>query len=68
MLLNISRFKGNQTLKFGQLIEHPKRNIFLQKYAENEAGKLVPDSFLIFKKALDQVKESGLQLDFIIFR
>ena len=29
ILLNISRIKGNHTIKFGQLIEHPKRNIFL---------------------------------------
>ena len=29
ILLNISQIKGNQTMKFGQLIEHPKRNIFL---------------------------------------
>ena len=28
ILLNISRIKGNQKMKFGQLIEHPKRNIF----------------------------------------
>ena len=28
---NISRGKGNQALTFGQLIEHNKRNIFLQK-------------------------------------
>ena len=27
--LNNSRSKGNQTMKFGQLIEYPKRNIFL---------------------------------------
>ena len=38
ILLNISRIKGNQAMEYGQLIEHPKRNIF----AENEAGKLVP--------------------------
>ena len=32
---NISRGKGNQTLKFGQLIEHNMRNIFFEKsYAE----------------------------------
>ena len=31
----ISRSKGNQTMKFGQLIEYNMRNIFLQKlYAE----------------------------------
>ena len=28
-LLNISRITGNQTMKFGQLTEYPKRNIFL---------------------------------------
>ena len=39
-------------MKFSQLIEHPKRNIFLLNYAENEAEKLVPDRFLFFKKAL----------------
>ena len=39
-------------MKFVQLIEHPKRNIFLKNYAEHESGKLVPDRFLFFKKAL----------------
>ena len=55
-------------MKFGQLIEHPKRNIFFRNYVENKAGKLVPDHFLFFKKDLYQVKGSGLQLDFTIFR
>ena len=31
ILPNISQIKGNQTMKFGQLIEYKKRNIFLQK-------------------------------------
>ena len=31
ILPNISQSKGNQTMKFGQLIEYNKRNIFLQK-------------------------------------
>ena len=31
ILLNISQSKGNQTIKFGQLIEYNKRRIFLQK-------------------------------------
>ena len=39
-------------MKFGQLIEHPKIYIFLKIFAENETGKLVPDRFLFFKKAL----------------
>ena len=30
ILSNISRNKGNQTIKFGQLIEHNMRNIFLE--------------------------------------
>ena len=31
ILINISRIKGNQTRKFGQLIEYSIRNIFLEK-------------------------------------
>ena len=31
ILSNISRGKGNQTMKFGQLIEYNMRNIFLEK-------------------------------------
>ena len=38
-------------MKFGQLIEYNKTNIFLQKLCGNEAGGLVPDLFLFFEKA-----------------
>ena len=31
ILPNISKSKGNQTTKFGQLIEYNKRNTFLRK-------------------------------------
>ena len=31
ILPNISRGKGNQTMKFGQLIEYKMRNIFVEK-------------------------------------
>ena len=31
ILPNISQSKGNQTMKFGQLIEYNKRNNFFQK-------------------------------------
>ena len=34
---------------------------------ENEAGRLVSDFFLFFKRALHEVKASGLQLSFNIF-
>ena len=43
ILPNISQSKGNQTMKFGQLIEYNKRNIFFKNYAENETSRLVPD-------------------------
>ena len=31
ILHNISRSKGNQTMKFGQLLEYNMRNIFVEK-------------------------------------
>ena len=49
MLCNISRNKGNQAIKSGQLVKHNVRNIFLQNYAKNEEVRLVPDLFF-FKK------------------
>ena len=49
---NISRSKSNQTKKFGHLIEYTKINIFLQNHSENEAGRLVLDLFLVFKKSV----------------
>ena len=39
-------------MKLGQLMEHHKINFFFENYAENEAGKLVPDRFLSFEKTL----------------
>ena len=55
-------------MKIGQVIEHNKQNIFFKNYSENEAGRLVPDLFLFFKKALHEVKAGGLQLSFNIPR
>ena len=31
MLTNISRSKGNQIIKFGQIVEYNMRNIFIEK-------------------------------------
>ena len=58
-------------MKFGQLLEYPKINIFYQKLwkiflSENDAGELVPVHFWFFKKPLYYVKTCGLQLDFTI--
>ena len=44
-LFNISRSKDNQTMKFGQLIEHDLRNIFLKNHAK-----------LFFFKSLSKIK------------
>ena len=57
---NISRSKDNKTMKFGQEIEYNKINIFLQKSYDPE--RLVPDLFLFFIKALNELNTSGLQL------
>ena len=35
ILPNISRSKGNQTMKFGQLVEYQMRNIFSKNHTQN---------------------------------
>ena len=45
ILPNISRSKGNQTMKFGQLIECNIRNIFLKKSYPKCIGKTSPRPF-----------------------
>ena len=44
--LNISRSKGNQSMKFGQLIGYNMRNIFVQNHTQNVLEKLFPGPFL----------------------
>ena len=46
ILPNISRSIGNQTMKFGQLLECNIRNIFLEKSYSNIVEKLVLGPFL----------------------
>ena len=46
ILPNISRSKGNQTLKFGQLIEYNMRNIFAEKSYTKYSYMLFPDPYL----------------------
>ena len=45
-----------------------KQLLFKNLNPENEAGRLVPDLFLFFRKALYEVKSSGLQLTFNIIQ
>ena len=44
ILTNISRSKGNQTMKFGQLIEYNMRTIFLEKSFSKCGGESVPQT------------------------
>ena len=39
ILPNISQSSSNQTMKFGQLIEYNKRNIFLQNLCGKQWGE-----------------------------
>ena len=45
ILPNISRIKGIQTLKFGQLIEYNMRNIFFEKSNTKYRGETIPWTF-----------------------
>ena len=45
VLPNISRSKGNQTIKFGQLIEYKIGNIFLEKSYTKCDGETIPTPF-----------------------
>ena len=55
-------------MKFGQVIEWTIEIFFFKNHAENEAGRLVPYLILFFKKAFYEMKASGLELSFNIFR
>ena len=58
-LPNISRTKGNQAMKFVQLIECNKLNNFLQKSCRKYDMETSSRPLSVFKKALCEVKASG---------
>ena len=45
-----------------------EENFFFKSHVENEAGRLGPNLFFFSKNTLHDVKASGLQLSFNIFR
>ena len=45
ILSNISKRKGNQTIKFGQLIEYNMRSSFLEKSYTKCVGETIPRPF-----------------------
>ena len=53
-LLNISRRKGNQTMKFGQLIEYNIRKFFLENSYTKCGGETSPRPFSKKTTSLDQ--------------
>ena len=61
-LPSILQSKGNQTFKIGQVIEYNKRNIFPQKSCRKWGRETSSRPLLSFKKALYEVKASGLPL------
>ena len=42
ILINISRSKGNQAIKLGQLIEYNMKNTFLEKSHTKCGGQTIP--------------------------
>ena len=53
-------------MKFGQVIQYNKRNIFIEISAGNEGGRLVRDFFCLFKKVWYEVKASGVSYKLIV--
>ena len=45
ILANISRSKGNQRMKFGQLMEYDMRNIFIKRSYTKGGGETIPILF-----------------------
>ena len=63
----------NKQLQLGTKKQEKKHRetreiFFFKNYVENEAGGLVPDLLLFFRKALFEIKASGLELSFKICR
>ena len=68
ILPNISRSKNNQTMKSGQIIENNHINVFLQRSCRKRGRQTNSRPLFVFKRTLYEVKASGLQLSFNIFR
>ena len=49
ILPNISRSKGNRTMKFGQLIEYNMKTFSLKNHTQNMMEKAFPDSFVKYQ-------------------
>ena len=56
ILSNFSKGKGNQAMKFGQLIEYNMRNIFAEKSYTKCAGETIP-------RPLSKISKLSISLD-----
>ena len=55
ILPDISRSKGNQGMKYGQLIKHNMKIFFCKIHTKNELGRLDLNHFLYFRKVFYKV-------------
>ena len=62
ILPSISRRKGNQAMKFGQLIEYNMRNIFVKKSLIKCAVETIPRPLLLTNIKLFKKTKSDLEL------
>ena len=67
ILPNTSRSNGKQVMKFGQVIEDNKRNIFLQKPCRKWVRETSSRPLFFSKKDLNEVKGSLCSLVSIYF-
>ena len=58
--VNITRSKGNQTKKFGQITEYNKGNIFPKKACKKCVRETSCRPAFVFNKALIELKANGL--------
>ena len=65
-ILFIITKKRQPEIKFDQLTNYNKRNIFLQKSYRKLGRETSPRSLIVFKKALYEAKANILQLKFNI--
>ena len=63
ILVTITK-KRQPEIKFDQLTNYNKRNIFLQKSCRKLGREASPRPLLVFKKALNEAKANILQLKF----
>ena len=56
LLPNVSRSKGNQTMKFGRFIEYNLRNIFVEKSYSKYAAETIP-------RPLSKISKFSISLD-----